>query len=392
MGGFDHRRSRAVAEPRRGRPARYLNPEKAMMAMLASRIVVLAEPGGEALAREWDELVDRLGCTPFMRPGWIDAWWRAFGSGRLQILCARRSGGLVGVLPLGRRGSAQRSPTNFHTPEFAVVGEDGEAMRALADSAFAQRPRRLTVAFVDPASAATAQLRAAGRAAGYRVFQRALLSSPYVHLGTDWPTYEQSLSRNLRGDLRRCRRRLREEGEVTVAFHQGDGLDAAVDEVFAVEARSWKASQGTAIVSRDNVKRFYEQVCRWAAARGSLRIAILRLDGRPLAMDVGILEGAVHYAVKGSYDAEYARYSPGKLLLHALLEQAFEEGVERVELLGAEDPYKRAWAAHSRERDVVEAFAPSLAGSLEWIAEARGRPLARRLGLRRYLELLHRRR
>jgi CelD/BcsL family acetyltransferase involved in cellulose biosynthesis len=362
-----------------------------MNIVLASPVVVRAEPAGESLAREWDGLADRLGSSPFMRPGWIAAWWQAFGTGRLELLCARRSGRLVGVLPLGRRGAALRSPNKFHTPEFTILGEDDTAMRALADVAFASRPRRISIAFVDPASVAATQLGAAAVAAGYRVLRRALLSSPYVEIGTDWTTYRQRLSRNLRGDLRRCGRRLREAGEVTFEFHDGsEGLDALLRDVFAVEAHSWKAAQGTAIVSHDHVRSFYEQVVAWSAARGSLTVAILRLNDRPLATEVGLRESGVHYAIKGSYDASYARFSPGKLLFEAVLDRAFETGLERVELLGAEDPYKRAWTPHSRERDIVAAFAPSLLGSLEWVAEAHGRPLARRAGLRRLLR--HRRR
>ena len=38
------------------------------------------------LAEEWDGLADRVGAAPWTRPGWVAAWWRAFGSGRLQIV------------------------------------------------------------------------------------------------------------------------------------------------------------------------------------------------------------------------------------------------------------------------------------------------------------------
>ena len=43
----------------------------------------------EEIFDEWDALADRVAATPFMRPGWIAAWWRAFGSGKLEVLTAR---------------------------------------------------------------------------------------------------------------------------------------------------------------------------------------------------------------------------------------------------------------------------------------------------------------
>ena len=359
--------------------------------MLKSSVAVSSEPALEPLAREWDELADRLGSVPFMRPGWIEAWWGAFGFGTLGVLCARRAGRLVGLLPLGRRGAALRSPTNFHTPAFDVLAEDAAAMRALADTVFQGRPRRVSIAFLDRDSSGAAELRAAAIAGGYRALNRPLLFSPYVVVDTEWETYEQQLSKNLRGDLRRSLRRLRDVGDVVFEFKDGtEGLDALMADVFAIEARSWKATQGTAMTSDRNVERFYRQFARWASQRGCLLVALLRVNGRPVAMDVGIEDRGVQYMIKGSYDTHYRRGSPGKLLLHATLQRAFERDLDRVELLGADDPYKRAWARYSHQRQAFDAFAPSPIGSAEWIVETHGRRLARRPRVRRALARLPR--
>src|SRR5437899_1249723 len=79
------------------------------------------ERSTEALDREWDDLADRVGAAPFLRPGWIRAWWRAFGSGDPGVLTVRRSGRLAAALPLEIRRGVVRSPTNWHTPFFGVL-------------------------------------------------------------------------------------------------------------------------------------------------------------------------------------------------------------------------------------------------------------------------------
>jgi CelD/BcsL family acetyltransferase involved in cellulose biosynthesis len=79
-------------------------------------VEIASHPRIEDLAREWDELADRQRSTPWVRPGWVDAWWRALGAGTLQILALRREGRVAGVLPLYRRAGAVRSTTNSHTP------------------------------------------------------------------------------------------------------------------------------------------------------------------------------------------------------------------------------------------------------------------------------------
>ena len=83
----------------------------------------------DPLAAEWDLLADRTGAQPFARPGWFAAWWAAFGTGDLVVVTARRHGRLTGVLPFRRRAGVLASPTNAHTPAFAVLAED-DATRA----------------------------------------------------------------------------------------------------------------------------------------------------------------------------------------------------------------------------------------------------------------------
>ena len=79
----------------------------------------------EAIATEWEALADAVGASPFVRAGWISAWWRAFGSGTLEIVTARSGNGhLSGVLPLHRRYGAVRSTTNWHSPEFGLLADD----------------------------------------------------------------------------------------------------------------------------------------------------------------------------------------------------------------------------------------------------------------------------
>lgn len=359
---------------------------------MAPQLAISVERDLESLVTEWDGLADRCAPAPFMRPGWIRAWWQAFGSGTPEVLCARAGGQLVGLLPLRRRGRVLDSPTNFHTPGFTLLTDRDDARWALAEAVFACRPRRVSVGFIERSDAR--ELERAARAVGSRVVIRTILRSPYVVIDSDWATYERRLSRQLRGDLRRCRRRLEEEGgTVSIDFIRDTERPAdLLEEVFAVDASSWKAETRSSIVSHEHTRRFYEQVSRSAAARGALRVALLRVNGRALAMELGIEEAQIHFAIKSSYDAEYRRFSPGKLLLHALIEHAFVNRLQSVELLGADDPYKRLWASDSRERLVLQAYGGSPIGWLQWTTEAHGRPLAQRVNLgrvRRKLQRLH---
>src|SRR5262245_54567229 len=86
----------------------------------------------DPLVDEWRELAKSAGAAPFLYPEWLQAWWRAFGSGRLRVVTARRDGRLVALAPVQIRRGVWRSPTNVHTPAFEFLALDDETRRELA--------------------------------------------------------------------------------------------------------------------------------------------------------------------------------------------------------------------------------------------------------------------
>ena len=101
------------------------------------------------LIGEWERLADRLDSTPFLHPGFVLAWQRAFARGPLLLATARRAGELVGVLPLVRRGAVLASPANWHTPESGVLADGDLAALALAKIVVDAGARRISLAFID---------------------------------------------------------------------------------------------------------------------------------------------------------------------------------------------------------------------------------------------------
>ena len=189
----------------------------------------------------------------------------------------------------------------------------------------------------------------------------------------------ERLSRNRRSQLGRARRRLEREGRVELEVADGrERLKEILEEAFQIEASGWKGTNGTAITSRPDTRRFYRDVARWAAGEGWLRIAFLRLDGHPLATMVLLETGGTLYYLKGGYDPAFERCSPGMVLLASVIEHAFGTGTRRVELLGGDERYKLAFTSDVRDKRRFQAFAPSAPGLVSMAAFRYGRPVARR--------------
>jgi CelD/BcsL family acetyltransferase involved in cellulose biosynthesis len=329
---------------------------------------------------EWEELADRSQASPFSHPGWIDPYWRAFGRGRPVALVARRQGRLVGLLPLDSRRGVLASATNWQTPLFGPVVEDADAAAALGAGVLAHARRRADLWFLDPVAPGLEQARAAAETAGWKVIERTMAEAPYVPVEGSFEDFTAGLERKFRKDIGRRWRRLEDRGEVDVAFEDGsENLEELLDVGFRLEGSGWKTEAGTAIASDPVREGFYRDVCRWAAARGWLTLAFLRVDGRPLAFDLCLELGGVCYVLKGGFDVEERRLGPGVLLTHASIRRSFELGFSSYELLGQADDYKLSWTSATRPRMRLQLFPRSLAGSLEHLAWRRARPLYKRV-------------
>ncbi len=275
-----------------------------------------------SIAEEWDDLAGEADLAPFLWPGWLSAWWGAFGAGRLVILAVRRTGRLVGVLPLRKKGSVLSSPANWHTPLYEPAVADRSALRAIVAGIQSLHPRRLDLSFLDGEGAAAQELRELG--GYYRLVERTSWRSPYLEVRGDWEAYWQGVSGNLRHTVRQGSRRLAEIGEVSLEIESGtERLDDLLAEGFEVEASSWKGRRGTAIASDPQTLGFYTSLARWAASRGLLRLAFLRVDGRALAFNFSLESQGRHYLLKPGYDERFRKAGPGTVLTCRMIERAF---------------------------------------------------------------------
>lgn len=334
----------------------------------------------EEISAGWDVLADECRANPFTRPGWFLAWWKAFGAGRPHVVVHTRNGETVAVLPLigGRHGL--RSATNDHTPRFGLLAKDDAAALALANWIFDRRPAGVTLEYVDPDAFGSAHLLAAASSHGYRIVERTYERSPYLVIDGPWEEYERGLSGRVRRDLQRRLRRLEELGPVGLDLSDGSSNRAELlAEGFLLEPSGWKAARGTAVASRDETRRFYDELAQWAAERGWLRLSFLRVGEKGVAFQYGFEASGIYFFLKGGYDPEYSRFAPGKLLLRALLERAFANGLRRFDFLGADDPFKLEWSRTAYDLRLVQAFSRSPISTARWAAIAYGRPLARRV-------------
>lgn len=317
-------------------------------------------------AADWDALADRVGAGPFHRPAWVRAHVEAFSpAARLVLATARADDGtLRAAIPFLHHGRELVPPTNDHTPSFGPVYDGPEAAAALAGLLAAGDATRVMLRPFDASDPFRDHMRSAAAGRRMIVHEHVMRRAPYVELTGEGPA--ALVSRGLRKEIGRGRRRLGELGELRLQIASTPAeLPGALADLLAIEALGWKGEGGTAMASDPAAERFYRAVATWAAETRRLRLAVLRVDERPVAAELDILDGDVLYALKMGVAPEYRRTGPGHILMWMLLERVGpEDGVRRYEMLGEDDPYKMRWTDRTREMTEMSVFPRSPGGAL----------------------------
>ncbi|MEO8288315.1 MAG: GNAT family N-acetyltransferase [Chloroflexota bacterium] len=340
---------------------------------------------------EWDALVQRTCDQPFYRHGFIRVWLDNFApSVELRVLLARdEEGNLVGALPLmAERGSMYGAPVrrlvaaaNDHSCRFDMIAWDSKAVGAAFFSRLVADTSWDVLCIRDvPEEGNARQLYEAAQAAGFPCGAWESLRSPYIALPGSPEAYESRLSAKHKSNLRRRRKNLSTQGRVSVEQVTGSvDLSAKLEEGFALEASGWKGRKGTAISQEAATWGFYSELARNESYRGALSLYFLRLDGKPLAFQYGLLDGGAFYLLKPSYDEAYKEYSPGHLLMQDVVRDCIAREMLEFDFLGPDMPWKRDWTGSVRRHDWLFIFRDSRYGRLLHGAKFRWAPYAKRV-------------
>jgi len=88
---------------------------------------------------------------------------------------------------------------------------------------------------------------------------------------------------------------------------------------------------------------------------GWLYAATMRIHGTLVAFELGFRCARKLWVYTKAYDREYSRYSPGTVLLCAVLDYGYAKGFKEYDFLRGEEPYKLQWSnlLHRQSRVVI---------------------------------------
>jgi hypothetical protein len=305
----------------------------------------------------------------------FSAWARSSEHARpLPLLAAQVDSEAVALLSV-RRGFRSVLGAKLHLLEIAgddhwqptspIIGRDPE--RSLAVLLDGLRHRRgwdmLELGPMLKDTATTRLLLDQGRRLGLRPHICTRIEDPVVKLTGSWEQYYNSLSGNLRSQVKRGEAKLLRHGSLTLEeYAGGPDLGHRLDEFFRIESSGWKGRAGTAILNDAPARQFYTDLAHKAALCGGLRLYLLRVGDRCIAADYCLACQGTIYMLKVGYDEDWSHCSPGQVMRKRVLQHLFASGRDEIyDMLsggGEHRAYKIRWANHLRPCVIVRLFHP----------------------------------
>lgn len=269
-------------------------------------------------AAQWDALNARaFGGHPMLASSFINRLLLYFGDGQEQLCTYAEHGQVRAMCILKRRNNILW--TTF-LPAQCQIGPTLIPDAALLPSLLSSLPAlvlQLDLLCNDPDVGGVLQHAGAHRR------NHALTMN--IALDGSFDQYWLTRSRRLQSNMRRYEKRLVSEGitQRYVQISRPEEMQAAVERYAQLEGAGWKGAAGSALASSQAQLKFYLEVMSDSATYGRAHVHELWFGDELAASRLILSHGATHVMLKTTYAEKFAPYAPGRLLLRAVIHNAF---------------------------------------------------------------------
>jgi len=305
----------------------------------------------DALEPEWSDLFRRAAVrTSFLRYSWLQLCWarqRDIPDTRLFTVVVRESERPVLIAPFVLRPSR----ILFHrlafldslTPQYNdVLVEDSVHAPRYVDYLWTtlrsmRRIRRFVSLWVRADSLLVPHLAAA------RQTSKASHKAAFVDLAKfgDWDVYLHALSQRLRQDHGRQVRNLERLGAVELRLANATTCRADMAWLFS-QKRQWLDLKNKTArwLAAPGTEELFTAAALEGMGSGRTWLMTISVGGTTIAADLGFREDSTLYVSKLAYDPAWHTHSPARTLLLLTIKRAFQEGLQKCDLMIGGGPWK----------------------------------------------------
>jgi CelD/BcsL family acetyltransferase involved in cellulose biosynthesis len=143
--------------------------------------------------------------------------------------------------------------------------------------------------------------------------------------------------------LRSNERRLRADHEVDIVYRRGDDLPSAFEKLMQLHYGRHAGQQSETLIVGPYLKFLRDAACGLGAANLA-EVAMLRVDGKPIAAELYIHHRGHYYGLQSGFDMDFRKSSPIRILSANVIQKGFDEARFDVYDLGpAYEVHKFDW-------------------------------------------------
>jgi CelD/BcsL family acetyltransferase involved in cellulose biosynthesis len=314
-----------------------------------------------ALSPEWNDLLVHSSANNiFLTWEWVSTWWRCFGADyQLWLVTVRENGRLQAIAPLVLRQQVRSNKIKYRELIFLgsneaapdhldfIVRQDADVQvwEALTKHIWANRGH-WDIIFLESAIATSTAVKLLQGYTVKRWQQESVLICPAVPLPESWEKYMQQVGGRMRRKLKRHERQLAGAGDVKFTrVIDATELPAVLSELRQMHQAlpNGGAFQNMQMESfqREAATAFLQQ--RW------LRCFRLQVDGVDIGFAYGFAYANKLYYYMTGYDPKWSHYGPGWQITAHAIRCCIEEGMQEVDILRGDEPYKYKWLAEAKK-------------------------------------------
>lgn len=326
------------------------------------------------LQEDWNCLLSE-NAAPFSCFDWVMAWYRCFADecDEILVFVATRPGEVIAIFPCYRKGRKVRLAGDITCDyQDAIAASKDDAAIALTRIiewlGEKRRNRELYFQKISNRGLLGQALESCQSADITNLFfRKKLMPCPCVQLTGSKEEYLQTLPRKSRSEFRRVVNRLDREipGAVIEILDKetivGEHLKKAAD--FHVNHFRKKGESPLAdsrLVSLLNSVALSDEV--------GLRVSWMREGDSLMVVDFAFCRGGTFYGYLTDFDQSYSKLSPGRCLFIKRIDYWIQqEGINRIDLLGGGEKYKKGYTEGDRYRvDTVRIMSGTIGNRIRW--------------------------
>lgn len=322
----------------------------------------------EELKDEWNQLLCRSHSNSiFLTWEWLYTWWKYYHFNRkLFIVTVRdQEGALLGIAPLciSKIKSLKlfsAKVLNFLGTEDVcseyldfIVGNDGSKEIVLAIHDYIDSDSTLwDYVFLSDLSESSESLSVldeilCSKKINHYLFQEAVC--PYISLPENYETYCQSLSKNMRYNLKRRTKNLAKKFNATFSISNGSSnLEKTMEELFDLHKKRRDMIGRKGDFLRDNLLAFHKDIATTFKEKGYLRIYNMKINGEAISVLYGFSYNNRFSYYQAGMDPEFEKQSVGMVLMGNCIEDSIANNLEEFDFLRGTEPYKFKWTQTKR--------------------------------------------